>query len=280
MLSTFARECRESTRLFRQQAVARVISEMAQRLDDELPLKTLAEIAIISPFHFNRVFRQITGIPPCHFLSALRLDTARRLLLNTSMSVTDICFEVGYNSLGTFTTRFSSCFGISPVQLRRITHGDWISGMKTLAANSKDGDSNLASSGITGRISAPSNFSGLIFVGAFPSSIPAGRPSGCALLDSSGVYRIDELPVGGYYLFAAGFNWFEDPVLQLANIGTLRGKPAQGPVFVLNNQVSQNVDITLRLPELTDPPLLMIAPVLLAEYRGRASHLTRKADLV
>src|ERR1044072_6247332 len=95
-------------------AVERVILAMRERLDEALTLEDLAEVAIISPFYFDRIFRQITGIPPCQFLSALRMEAAKRLLLTSSLSVTDVCFEVGYNSLGTFTTRFTQLVGLPP----------------------------------------------------------------------------------------------------------------------------------------------------------------------
>src|SRR5260370_25122277 len=101
-------------------AVERVISAMRRRLDENLSLKEMADIAYMSPFHFNRIFRQLTGVPPCQFLSALRLESARRLLRTTELKVTEICFEVGYTSLGTFIRRFSDLLGASPRSLRRL----------------------------------------------------------------------------------------------------------------------------------------------------------------
>ena len=101
-------------------AVERVISAMRQRLDEEFSLQEMANVAFMSPFHFNRIFRQVTGVPPCQFMSALRLESARRLLLTTKLSVTEVCFEVGYSSLGTFTRRFTDLLGISPRSLRRL----------------------------------------------------------------------------------------------------------------------------------------------------------------
>jgi transcriptional regulator GlxA family with amidase domain len=93
-------------------AAERVVREMRQRLGDSLTLDEMAEIAMMSPYHFNRVFRRLTGIPPSQFLGALRLEAAKRLLLTSERSVTEICFEVGYNSLGTFTTRFNQLVGL------------------------------------------------------------------------------------------------------------------------------------------------------------------------
>ncbi len=55
-------------------AVERVIKSMKERLDAPLDLDEMASIAHFSPFHFNRVFREVTGIPPAQFLNALRLE--------------------------------------------------------------------------------------------------------------------------------------------------------------------------------------------------------------
>src|SRR5213080_3436753 len=101
------------------QAVERVIQTMHTQLHEVLTLEDLASVACLSPSHFTRVFRRLIGIPPGEFLSALRLQAARRLLLTTSLSVTDICFEVGYNSIGSFTSRFTHLVGLSPRLLRQ-----------------------------------------------------------------------------------------------------------------------------------------------------------------
>src|SRR5579871_1693646 len=89
------------------QAVERAIQVMHSHMQEELGLEDLAAVAYLSPSRFKHVFRHLVGIPPGEFLSSLRLQAARRLLLTTTLSVTDICFEVGYNSMGSFTSRFT-----------------------------------------------------------------------------------------------------------------------------------------------------------------------------
>src|SRR5438067_8275961 len=101
------------------QAVERAIQTMHTHLHEVLTLEDLASVAYLSPSHFHRVFCRLIGIPPGEFLSALRFQAARRLLLTTSLSVTDICFEVGYSSTGSFTTRFTHLVGLSPRLLRQ-----------------------------------------------------------------------------------------------------------------------------------------------------------------
>src|SRR5260221_10074100 len=98
---------RHETLAAQTQAVERVIQTMHTHLQELLTLEDLASVAYLSPSHFHRVFHRLIGIAPGEFLSALRFQAARRLLLTTSLSVTDICFEVGYTSIGSFTSRFT-----------------------------------------------------------------------------------------------------------------------------------------------------------------------------
>src|SRR6266853_3083700 len=95
---------------------------MHTHLYEVLTLEDLASVACLSPSHFHRVFRRLIGIPPGEFLAALRFQAARRLLLTTSLSVTEICFEVGYTSIGSFTSRFTHLVGLSPRLLRQRAH--------------------------------------------------------------------------------------------------------------------------------------------------------------
>ncbi len=152
-------------------AVERVIAVMRERVDHALPLHAMAEIAHLSPYHFARVFRQVTGIPPGEFLGALRLERAKVLLLATDLSVAEICFEVGYNSLGTFTTRFRRLVGLSPGRMRglperlctTLSHIDG-EGRPLLPATP-------ASAGVTFRIRGPDLAGTWISVGLFPGAI-------------------------------------------------------------------------------------------------------------
>jgi AraC family transcriptional regulator len=72
----------------------------------------------VSRFHFSRMFADATGVTPGRFLTAVRLFEAKRLLLTTSLNVSDIVCSVGYSSVGTFTSRFSRAVGMTPTQYR------------------------------------------------------------------------------------------------------------------------------------------------------------------
>jgi AraC-like DNA-binding protein len=92
---------------------------LASRFDRRTTLEEVAREAHLSPFYFNRLFAEAFGETPHEFLTRLRIDRARQLLLADRESVTDICFAVGYESLGSFSTRFRSLTGFSPLAFRR-----------------------------------------------------------------------------------------------------------------------------------------------------------------
>lgn len=86
---------------------------------DRITLENAAREACLSPFHFNRLFAQAFNETPHEFQTRMRIDAAKKLLLAENESVTEICLEVGYESLGSFSQRFRSLTGLSPAQFRR-----------------------------------------------------------------------------------------------------------------------------------------------------------------
>lgn len=84
-----------------------------------LDVPALARIAHVSPAHFARTFRDTFGETPHRYLQRRRVERAMRLLRETGTSVTDICFQVGFGSLGTFSRTFSAIVGSSPREYRR-----------------------------------------------------------------------------------------------------------------------------------------------------------------
>ncbi|WP_223884550.1 helix-turn-helix domain-containing protein [Micromonospora craniellae] len=94
---------------------------MKRELGRPLPLETLARLAPFSPFYFHRVFKQATSMTPARFLAALRMAEARRLLLRSSLTVTTISAQVGYSSVGTFTTQFRRWVSLPPERFRQLS---------------------------------------------------------------------------------------------------------------------------------------------------------------
>jgi AraC-like DNA-binding protein len=264
-LQDYALARRASTVEAHSRAIERVIMVMREQLDEPLSLEDLARVAVISPYHFDRIFRQMVGIPPCQFLGALRMEEAKRLLLTTHLRVTDICFEVGYNSLGTFITRFNQLVGLTPRRLRLLAEDAETACMASLR-NYMDFTRrpDKIKAEINGNISAPDDFEGIIFIGLFSTPIPQSRPVGCALLNKQGYYSIPLVPDGSYYVLAAGFPWSESSVRHLLTQGdSLYVGIGKDPITIKDGQVNGDLNISLRPLKLTDPPILVALPFLL-----------------
>jgi transcriptional regulator GlxA family with amidase domain len=88
---------------------------------DPLDVPALARLAHVSPRHFNRTFRATFGETPHRYLQRRRVERAMFLLRSCDRSVTEICMEVGFTSLGTFSRTFREIVGESPSAYRR--HG-------------------------------------------------------------------------------------------------------------------------------------------------------------
>ncbi len=95
-------------------------------LDQPLTLADLSLEVDLSAWHFLRAFRSAFGETPHDFLTRVRIERAKQLLTISSRPVTDICFDVGFTSLGSFSTLFRRRVGLSPAQFRRQVRG-WVS---------------------------------------------------------------------------------------------------------------------------------------------------------
>jgi AraC-like DNA-binding protein len=97
----------------------RIDREYAQPLDVE----ALARGAHMSAGHLSRQFRAAFGESPYSYLMTRRVERAMALLRRGDLSVTEVCFEVGCSSLGTFSTRFTELVGVPPSVYRRDAGG-------------------------------------------------------------------------------------------------------------------------------------------------------------
>jgi AraC-like DNA-binding protein len=88
------------------------------RYVEPLGVDDLARTAGLSRAHFSREFRRAFGESPHAYLLTRRLERAAALLRGTDRSVADICFSVGLQSVGSFTTSFTRTFGVSPTAYR------------------------------------------------------------------------------------------------------------------------------------------------------------------
>ena len=92
---------------------------MDRSFAEPLDVRTIASVAHVSPAHFSRSFRAVFGETPHRYLQRRRVERSMFLLRETDRRVTDICFDVGFTSLGTFSRTFHAIVGESPSDYRQ-----------------------------------------------------------------------------------------------------------------------------------------------------------------
>ena len=235
-------------------AVERVVTRMRANTAAPLNLAEMAAVAGVSRCHFDRVFRTVTSLSPRQFQTALRLHAATRLLLTTTRSVTDVCFDVGYESLGSFVTRFTACFGVSPQRLRQVASAfdrplaSWLQRMPPRAGH-----------GLRGRLETY-GFQGVVFIGLFRKRLPEESPAACAIVMGSDAFAMTPPPDGRYHAMAIGMRP-EQRGIEILLDDTLP-RAAFGPVLVRRESAEEFV-LTLRRPGPLDPPVNLTLPLLL-----------------
>jgi len=112
----------EQQRTSQDPALLRRLLRAKDRIDsashEEWPVHRLAQVSGVSEAHFARSFKQAFGVPPHRYLLTRRLERAAALLRDSNLSITEIAFETGWNSLGTFGRTFRDVAGESPGELR------------------------------------------------------------------------------------------------------------------------------------------------------------------
>ena len=228
-------------------AVARSIETMREHLDEKLTVDDLARSAMFSRFHFSRIFQRTTGVSPRRFLSAMRLEEAKRLLLSTSIMVVDIGHQVGYDSVGTFSSRFRSSVGVSPIAYRQLR------GVLPEIPVEKRQDDESPATTVRGRVHGPeSETLGTVFVGLFPGRIPEGPPVSYAILPAPGPFVLSGVPAGTWYLAAHAVpSDVTDPVRHIG---------CSGPITTRSDMTARIADVRLRRATIFDPPILLALP--------------------
>lgn len=86
---------------------------------EPLDLASLAAVAGMSKYHFQRLFTATYGVSPAAHVSQRRIERAQDLLRATNLTVTEVCHAVGFTSLGSFSSRFRALVGASPSEFQR-----------------------------------------------------------------------------------------------------------------------------------------------------------------
>jgi len=105
---------KERKRDFSELAIERVQRLIETHYGERLDIGALCDVAHLSRFHFIRAFRTRLRETPHQYLIRRRIDRARELLATSEISITDICFEVGFESLGSFSSLFHRVVGWPP----------------------------------------------------------------------------------------------------------------------------------------------------------------------
>ncbi len=92
----------------------RVTEHIQQNLDKDLTLGELAAVVFMSPYHFARLFKSSTGVPPHRFVVRQRVARARACLATEALSITHISRMVGFRTPSHFTTVFRRLLGVTP----------------------------------------------------------------------------------------------------------------------------------------------------------------------
>ena len=226
-----------------------------------MSLGDMAKVAYMSRYHFERTFRHVTGIRPRQYMRALRLHAALRLLLQTSSSVTDVCFDVGYNSLGTFVRCFTDLMGLSPRRMRLLARSqESAPPLRALPV----ADELAQKAVMSGNVTAPEGFDGPVFIGLFTTAMPQGSPVACTITSRSGGFHLGGIRDGGYHLFALGVPSSVTARELFLCESALRAGGQR--IEVERGCVSGDTALDLRPPSPLDPPVLVMMPALLAKF--------------
>ncbi|HWV23246.1 MAG TPA: helix-turn-helix transcriptional regulator [Thermomicrobiales bacterium] len=244
--------------------VQRIVGIMRSS-DEPMTLDDLAEMAGLSPFYFARTFRSIVGLPPGEFQAALRFERAKHLLLSSPASVTEICFEIGYDSLGTFSSRFKRLVGMSPAQFRELPHIVADTDLEQRIEQNLLRPVGPSSSSVEGTISSPVDVRSHVYVGLFADPIAATRPITGRTLPGPGPFSLRDVPPGTWYLLSAALPAEGSPIDQLLP-GPDVLVASGGPIVVRSNRERHIRPLTLRQPIPLDPPLLTALPALLVYH--------------
>ncbi|WP_370943938.1 helix-turn-helix transcriptional regulator [Amycolatopsis sp. cg5] len=245
-----------------QVAVRQVIASMHARYFDPITLTELASEVFVSPFHFSRVFAKATGVTPGRYLTAIRLFEAKRLLLTTALTVSDIVCSVGYSSVGTFTSRFTRAVGMTPTQYREPEVGQLLlalapnfrrlPSLSTLRNLGRNCASSTVGDGVlTGRIVMPDGAPPAdVLIGVFAEAIPQRGPvafTGKVSVRSTD-FEIQGVPDGDWVVMAVGEH--------STGPSQSRFSTAMQPYSVrVRDGRAEQLKIAMRAPLATDPPI-------------------------
>lgn len=199
------------------EAVLSAARFITTRAHEPIALGDVADHVGYSPFHLARTFEREMGIPPGQFLTAHRFQRAKQLLLHTDERIIDICHEVGFSAVGTFTTRFTAAVGTTPVEFRRLP--DVLTASPPRPVSVPDGGH--GGGAVTGTVRlSPAALAALgpnpaVYVGLFPRRAARGFPVSGTLLAEPGCFLLTGVPPGTYWVLSSAVPTRDGPQAQL-----------------------------------------------------------------
>ena len=106
------------------QRLTKVIDYIYDNLEGDLAVNTLADVAMMSPYHFHRIYREVTQSTVNATVRRLRLQRAAADLIRTDQSILTVAKRASYGSPEAFTRAFTQCFGLAPKEYREYKHRD------------------------------------------------------------------------------------------------------------------------------------------------------------
>lgn len=240
--------------------IIRVISHMGERLERPIRLEEMAAIANLSPFHFDRIFRDVTGLSAAAFQAALRLQHAKSAILMTTRSIVEISTDLGYESVGSFTTRFTRAVGVSPRTLRK-----GVSALRDrdVAAMFHDRARarvvNAAHAAVTVTFASLPAPGAIVWIGLFAKGIPDGVPVAGTMASGTTTATLARVPPGSYRCLAAAYQPSANILDYL--LSNAHAKISTPTVEINASAEPVNLRLTFRTPAITDPPVLLAMPL-------------------
>jgi AraC family transcriptional regulator len=255
-------------------AVERAIKCVWERYSEPLSLADIARSAALSRFHFSRVFKDVTGVSPGQYLSAVRIYQAKRMLLTTSMNVADISAAVGYTSPGSFANHFTDSVGLSPGQFRRMSERGGVEPVVSLCdPSSPEGE-------VAGTVSLPEGYAAaFVYIGVFDTQIVQHRPRAATRIEIPSSqpfpYRLAEVPAGRWFVHAVALADSFEPEpwnqrsLLVGGLGPVRISPGARTLAALALRPRHPADlpILLALPDLDTDRERLVRPHLGSDQR-------------
>jgi len=271
-----------------EKSVRQAVEAIRSRYYEPITLNEIAAEVFVSPYHFSRVFSRAIGLTPGRYLTAVRLFAAKRMLLTTDLTVSDIVCSVGYNSVGTFTSRFTRAVGMSPTQYRDpavsrllVAASHDFARLPELGEMLEAGRNRPRpgqwTTSVHGALDIPEAVGRAdVMVGVFSEATPQGAPVAFEALSARGrtEFEISGVPCGAHHLIAVamphGARSADAPVLT-----AVTRRPAK-VVAGLNTYVS----LPLEPATETDPPVAVTLADTTAAMEARNLRVHRLRQTV